>query len=152
MKIARSAFVAVIVVWLAMASAETALNPEQQAHYYDLLNELRCLVCQNESLYESRAELAEDLRREVRKMLVEGRSDEAILDFMTKRYGDFVLYRPRMRPATYALWFGPWLLLLVGVIVVIRLGRRRADRSASLSEEERRRLNRWVHDPEQPGS
>ncbi len=84
------------------------------------LLEVRCLVCQNETLAESRAELAVDLRREVRKQMEAGRSDDEIRTFLTDRYGDFVLYRPPFQPATYPLWLGPFVLLGGGLLVLYR--------------------------------
>ena len=103
--------------------------------------ELRCLVCQNESLSGSHAELAQDLRREIRKMIGEGKTDQEILDFMVARYGDFVRYRPPVKPTTWLLWGGPFVLLAGGIGALIAFLRRRAKESAApaLSEEERRR-------------
>jgi cytochrome c-type biogenesis protein CcmH len=103
--------------------------------------ELRCLVCQNESLAASHAELAEDLRREVRKLIGEGKTDKEILDFMVARYGDFVRYRPPVKPTTWVLWGGPFLLLAGGVAALIAFLRRRVKDEAApvLSEEEHRR-------------
>ncbi len=103
--------------------------------------ELRCLVCQNESLAGSHADLAQDLRREIRKMIGEGKSDQEILDFMVARYGDFVRYRPPVKPTTWLLWGGPFLLLLAGIGGLIVFLRRRAseDKTPGLSDDERRR-------------
>jgi cytochrome c-type biogenesis protein CcmH len=103
--------------------------------------ELRCLVCQNESLSGSHAELAQDLRREIRKMIGEGKTDQEILDFMVARYGDFVRYRPPMKPTTWLLWGGPFLLLAGGVGALIAFLRRRTKEEAApaLSDEEHRR-------------
>ena len=103
--------------------------------------ELRCLVCQNESLAGSHAELAQDLRREIRKMIGEGKTDQEILDFMVARYGDFVRFRPPMKPTTWLLWGGPFVLLAGGLAALIAFLRRRARESAApvLSEEEHRR-------------
>ena len=103
--------------------------------------ELRCLVCQNESLSGSHAELAQDLRREIRKMIGEGKTDQEILDFMVARYGDFVRYRPPVKPTTWLLWGGPFVLLAGGIGALIAFLRRRAKEEAApvLSEEERRR-------------
>jgi cytochrome c-type biogenesis protein CcmH len=103
--------------------------------------ELRCLVCQNESLSGSHAELAQDLRREIRKMIGEGKTDQEILDFMVARYGDFVRYRPPMKPTTWLLWGGPFALLAGGLGVLIAFLRRRAkeDAAPALTEEEHRR-------------
>jgi len=103
--------------------------------------ELRCLVCQNESLSGSHAELAQDLRREIRKMIGEGKTDQEILDFMVARYGDFVRYRPPVKPTTWLLWGGPFVLLAGGIGALIAFLRRRAKEEAApvLSEDERRR-------------
>ncbi|MEX0729376.1 MAG: cytochrome c-type biogenesis protein [Aquisalimonadaceae bacterium] len=116
-------------------------DQDRQQRYVGLLRKLRCLVCQNESLAESNAGLARDLRRIVHTRLEAGQSDEQILAFMTERYGDFVLYRPPVRPSTYALWFGPAVLLLIGIGVIARMVFRRqapGDRPP-LSEADRRR-------------
>ena len=88
-------------------------------------DELRCLVCQNESLSGSHADLANDLRREIRGLIKAGKSDSEIMDFMVSRYGDFVRYRPPLKGITLLLWFGPAALLLLGIIVLIRYLRRR---------------------------
>jgi cytochrome c-type biogenesis protein CcmH len=103
--------------------------------------ELRCLVCQNESLSGSHAELAQDLRREIRKMIGDGKTDQEILDFMVARYGDFVRYRPPMKPTTWLLWGGPFVLLAGGIAALIAFLRRRVKEEVApvLSEEERRR-------------
>jgi len=90
-----------------------------------IAEELRCLVCQNESLAGSRADLAQDLRREVRKLIKEGKTDAEVKDFMVSRYGDFVLYRPPVKPTTWLLWAGPFVLLIIGVIALIVYLRRR---------------------------
>ena len=98
-------------------------DPELRARYERITEELRCLVCQNQTIADSNAELAVDLRRQVRKMLEEGASDDAIRDYMSSRYGDFVLYKPPLSSRTAALWFGPFVLLLVGLIVMARVVR-----------------------------
>jgi cytochrome c-type biogenesis protein CcmH len=90
-----------------------------------IADEMRCLVCQNESLAGSRAPLAMDLRREIRKLIEEGRTDAEIVEFLVTRYGDFVRYRPPFRPSTWLLWIGPFLFLLLGVGVLVRTVRRR---------------------------
>ncbi len=89
-------------------------------------DEMRCLVCQNESLSGSHAELAQDLRREIRGMIKAGKSDQEIMDFMVERYGDFVRYRPPMKATTYLLWFGPFLLLAAALLALVRYLRRRS--------------------------
>ena len=108
--------------------------------------ELRCLVCQNQSIEESNAELAVDLRRQIREQIAQGRSDREIIDYMVARYGDFVLYRPPFKASTALLWVGPFLLLLVGVIVLRRVlaGRRRNAEERPLTEAERREAERLL--------
>jgi len=108
-----------------------------------LAEELRCLVCQNQSLADSNSGLAEDLRREIRVMIVEGKKDQEIVDFMVQRYGDFVLYRPPVKPTTVLLWFGPFALLLIGGIALyLRLKRRRQEIvDTPLTKEERARVS-----------
>ena len=108
--------------------------------------ELRCLVCQNESLSGSHAELAQDLRREIRSLIKQGKTDAEIMDFMVSRYGDFVRYRPPLKATTYLLWFGPFLLLAGAITALVVYLRRRARHVAAsaessemtLSAEERR--------------
>jgi cytochrome c-type biogenesis protein CcmH len=91
-----------------------------------LTEQLRCLVCQNETLADSRADLAQDLRREIRKEIKAGKTDPEIIAFLTQRYGDFILYNPPVKRTTYLLWFGPFVILLVGIAVLYRyLGRRK---------------------------
>lgn len=93
----------------------TAEDPVLEARLNILAKELRCLVCQNETLADSRADLALDLRREVREKMRQGLSDAQIKDYLTQRYGDFVLYRPPVKSATWLLWFGPFLLLIAAI-------------------------------------
>lgn len=100
-------------------------NPEMQARYERLTNELRCLVCQNQTVADSNADLARDLRDQTRAMLLDGASDEQIVAFMTERYGDFVLYRPPLSSRTALLWAAPAVLLLIGAIALGRIIRRR---------------------------
>jgi len=92
-----------------------AEDPQVEARLVVIAEELRCLVCQNESLASSHAELAEDLRREVRKLIRENKSDSEIKTYLVDRYGDFVLYRPQVKPLTWPLWFGPFFMLLLAV-------------------------------------
>lgn len=101
-------------------------NPTQEHRFLELTKELRCLVCQNQSLADSKAGLADDLRKEVFRLLNEGASDQGIVDFLVKRYGEFVLYKPRIKPATYVLWYGPAALLLLAALALLILIRRRA--------------------------
>jgi len=121
----------------------TDLDPVAQKRLIDLAAELRCLVCQNQTIADSNADLAVDLRREIRAQIKAGKSDAEILDFMTARYGDFVLYRPPLKASTVLLWFGPALLLLAGLVVLVRVmrARRRAaeETDRPLTDEERGR-------------
>ena len=149
----KRALVAVLACLLcasALAMAPRSFDdPVQQRQYEQLLTELRCLVCQNETLGESEASLAEDLRREVAEMVRAGHSNAEIKAFLVARYGDFVLYRPTVKPLTYALWFGPAALLLLGLGVWLALTRhRRVDVSAvaPLSEAEHRRARALLDD------
>ena len=95
-------------------------SAEMEADYNQLVNELRCLVCQNQNLAGSDADLARDLRRETYEMLNEGKSQQQVVDFMVERYGDFVLYRPQFKSTTYLLWLGPFLLLLCVLVFLVR--------------------------------
>lgn len=117
-------------------------TPEQESRYKSLIQELRCLVCQNQNLADSNADLAKDLRVETYNMIRAGKSDEQIVTFMVDRYGDFVLYRPPVKSTTALLWFGPAALALIAVIFVLLHVRRRARGAPEeLSDEERRRLD-----------
>ena len=116
-------------------------DPAKQAEFRGLIDELRCLVCQNESLSASQAELAQDLRREVYEMMRAGKSKAEVVEFLVARYGDFVLYSPPIRPSTYVLWFGPLALGLLGAVVVLRTIRAKGKgQDADLTEAERKRL------------
>ncbi len=119
-------------------------DDEQLERYKVLIYELRCLVCQNQNLADSNAELAADLRREVHRMILEGKSSEDVIDFMVARYGDFVLYRPPLKAKTVLLWGGPFVLGIGGVVLLLlQLRRRRRTQTASmpLSDDERARLD-----------
>ncbi len=131
---------AVVVAQTAQPLAE---DPEVEKRLQVLSQELRCLVCQNETLADSRAGLAEDLRREIREQIKAGKSDKEIIAFLTARYGDFVLYRPRVTPTTYLLWFGPFVLLVVGLLVLYRQLKQRRVQIAQqpLTAQDQRRLD-----------
>ena len=122
-----------IVAWLAFVGtaawavdAEPPLpDPAMQARYEALIREVRCLVCQNQTIADSGAPLAADLRREIREMFAKGQTEEQITDFLVARYGDFVLYRPPIEPKTWALWAAPAALVLIGLAVFARVMRAR---------------------------
>jgi cytochrome c-type biogenesis protein CcmH len=105
---------------------DLAADPVLEKRMIGLAENLRCLVCQNESLASSHAELAEDLRREVREQMAKGKNDQEIMDYLVARYGDFVLYNPPVKSYTVLLWFGPFALLLIGAgVLVFQLRKRR---------------------------
>jgi cytochrome c-type biogenesis protein CcmH len=128
-RLARLALAAVL-VWCGLAQATeaptVAADPVLEARVIQLTSELRCLVCQNQTIADSHAELAVDLRNQVREMLRQGQSNEQILAYMTARYGDFVLYRPPLKESTALLWFGPAALLAGGLAMLVFVLRRRA--------------------------
>jgi len=111
---------------LAIDSEDAFDDPVLQERYENINRELRCLVCQNQTIADSNATLAQDLRREVRDMIAAGQTDAQIREFMIERYGDFVLYRPRMTAGNFLLWAAPVLLLVIGALVLVRVVRRRA--------------------------
>lgn len=114
-----------------------AEDPEIEQRMVRLAEDLRCLVCQNESLAGSHAELAEDLRREIRAQMKAGKNDKEVIAYLTERYGDFVLYRPPFKPVTYLLWLGPVLFLAIGGGAwVMTLRRRRA--AAAIPQDEKK--------------
>ena len=127
------------------ASAVPAIDPTQlsdpalQARYRELSHELRCLKCQNEAIADSPSDVAEDLRRELRELVIAGKTDDEIRDFMVARYGEFILFRPRVSPRNYWLWFGPAILLIGGALIAVRIVRQRsrlvADDDQPLEEE-----------------
>jgi cytochrome c-type biogenesis protein CcmH len=119
-------------------------SSEEEARFKTLSHQLRCLVCQNQSIGDSNAELAQDLRREVYEMIKEGQSDEQIVTFLVDRYGDFVLYKPPVTTTTALLWVGPFVLIAVGLVFLIRFIRTRvapASGDGALSAEEQARLD-----------
>ena len=122
-------------------AAPLAEDPAVEQRLIVISEEMRCLVCQNESLAGSRSDLAQDLRRELRELIKQGKTDAEIREFMVSRYGDFVLYRPPVKPTTWLLWLGPFLLMIVGVAVLIAYLRRRGRevKDVPLSDTESRR-------------
>src|SRR5215813_394162 len=120
----RIHFIALLLICLVPAApgkeAQPAEDPQIAQRMKNLTQQLRCLVCQNETLADSQADLAEDLRKEIRGQMKAGKTDKEIIAYLTQRYGDFVLYKPPVKATTYLLWFGPFALLVVGVIVLYR--------------------------------
>lgn len=114
-------------------------DPQLKERYESLLTELRCLVCQNQTLSDSNADLAQDLREEVERLLREGKSDEAIINFMVDRYGDFVLYRPPLKTTTVILWFAPFVLAGLGAAALVWYLIGRNERKADAKIEKARR-------------
>jgi cytochrome c-type biogenesis protein CcmH len=138
---------AVFATAAAADEAQPTLNdPVAARREVELAKQLRCLVCQNETIADSRAGLAVDLRNKLREQMAAGKSDEEIIAFMTERYGDFVLYRPPLKATTVLLWAGPFLLLAIGVLVGWRVVRARARtaRPEPLSAAERERAERLL--------
>jgi len=121
----------------AREAAPATADPVLEARVMRLASELRCLVCQNETIAASHADLAVDLRNQVREMLRQGRSDAEIMQYMTDRYGDFVLYRPPVKPTTWVLWYGPAALLVGGIAVLALVLRRRSRMGADAFEPDR---------------
>lgn len=133
---------------LPLWAAEPARQDAQfEARYRALTSELRCLVCQNESIADSHADLAKDLRNQVRAMMEQGKTDQEIMDYLTARYGDFVLFRPPLKPATAALWFGPFVLMALGggLLMGYVVRRRKRVSNAPLSSSEQARLETLLH-------
>jgi cytochrome c-type biogenesis protein CcmH len=126
------------------AHADAPMSAAVQARWDHIAAELRCLVCQNESLASSNAELALDLRRELRGLIEQGRSDADIRSFLVSRYGDFVLYKPEVKPVTWLLWFGPFVLLLGALALALRLMRRTPAAPTPLTDSERARVRQLL--------
>lgn len=117
-------------------------DPKMEQHYKQLINELRCLVCQNQNLADSNAELAQDLRAQIYTMLQQGKSKQDVVDFMVVRYGDFVLYRPPFKLRTVVLWVGPFLFLILGMgFLVMYIRRQPGQTGIELTEEEHRQAS-----------
>lgn len=130
---------------VAVQAPSSAADPALEARVMAVAEELRCLVCQNETIAASHADLAIDLRKQIRSKLSEGQSERQILDFMVERYGDFVLYRPRLSATTVLLWAGPFALLLVGGVVMARTIRARKKQiPAALSDAESARAQQLL--------
>jgi cytochrome c-type biogenesis protein CcmH len=150
----RSRLLALLLLCLlasfAMAQVQTEDQPSDdpviEQRLAKLSHELRCLQCQNQTLADSPSDLAADLRREIRAQMKAGKSDQEIIAFLTQRYGQFILYRPRVSPLTYLLWFGPFVFLLGGLVVLFRYIKQRRDviTEQPLTVEDRRRAEEML--------
>jgi cytochrome c-type biogenesis protein CcmH len=127
-------------------------DPAKEARYKALIKELRCLVCQNQNLADSNAELAQDLRQQTYDMIQRGETDAQIIEYMVARYGDFVLYRPPLKPETSILWLGPFVLMAIGLTAVVVIMRRQRRKAApEVSEAERDRVRALLDDEQREG-
>lgn len=121
-------------------------NAQQEQRYKHIIDELRCLVCQNQNIAGSNAGLAKDLRNQVYKMIMAGKGDEAIFDFMVTRYGDFVLYRPPFKASTFFLWAGPFIIFVLGLFVLIRfIGQRKNIVVSELNSMDKEKLKQLLN-------
>jgi cytochrome c-type biogenesis protein CcmH len=154
MKRACAALITCLALVAAAHAADTPVtfaNDVDRARYERLLEELRCLVCQNQSLADSHAELAQDLRDEVYAMIADGKDDAAITAFMVARYGDFVLYKPPVKSSTWLLWFGPGVLVIIAVVIVALTARSSKRRATPLSAAERAQAQALLDEHRTPG-
>jgi cytochrome c-type biogenesis protein CcmH len=139
----------------AFAQADEIAHPDPavEKRLKDLSEELRCLVCQNETIAASQAPLALDLRNQIRSMIREGKSDDEIRAYLVDRYGDFVLYNPPLKANTLLLWLGPFALLIVGGVVVVRIARTRraAQPATDVPPERQREINALLEQGERDG-
>ena len=146
-----SLFVSLIIFLMALASSANAVddpleftNPAQEQRYMALIEGLRCLVCQNQSLADSNADLAQDLRQEVYSLLIEGDDNEDIIKYLVARYGDFVLYRPPFKSTTYLLWLAPVIFLMIGIWIAVSLIRKQ--QFHELNEEEQEVVDKMLNE------
>ena len=150
MRFAWLLLITVLVSGSALASVEVHQfdTPAERDRYRHLIEELRCLVCQNQNLAESDADLAKDLRQEIYEQIEAGKTNQDIIDYMVARYGDFVLYRPPFKPLTLLLWVGPFVILGGGIWVLLLYVRRRRDQTATASADELARARRLLDSSE----
>ena len=143
MKFLKLLVILIVTVNGSLYASLVTVAPEYEARYQHILEELRCLVCQNQTLADSPSDFATDIRLEIKEMLERGANDKEILKFMSDRYGDFVLYKPPVRTRTLLLWFGPFLLLIGGVVIALTIVRKRAvaESFKELDEEQKQRLD-----------
>lgn len=120
---------------LAIDTGEAFDDPELQARYENIIEEVRCLKCQNQTIKDSTAFLADDLRREIRRLLSEGKTDDEIYDFLVARYGEFALYRPRMSGITLLLWIAPGVFLLIGGFIAFRVIKKRGSMPIDVDDD-----------------
>ena len=140
-------FVFMIHVSYARIEVHQFKNQQQEQRYKKLINELRCLVCQNQNLADSNAELAQDLRKKVYEMVMEDKSNKVIQEYMVDRYGDFVLYRPPFKMRTALLWIGPFIILGTGLILLFTfIIKRNKNNIITLSDDDRERVSRLLGD------
>ena len=150
--------IALCVLSFGSSSAKDAVpladDPVLEQRLISISEEMRCLVCQNESLSGSRSDLANDLRREIRTLIKEGKSDDQIRNFMVERYGDFVLYRPPVKPITWLLWIGPFIILLIGIAGLLTYLRRRnnAVSNVALSDDDNKRIDALLNNKNGKGA
>jgi len=130
----------------AKIESRTFTNAQMEKDYATLVAELRCLVCQNQSLSDSNAELAVDMRTKVFTMLEEGKSKDEITDFMVARYGDFVLYRPPVKSSTFLLWFGPLIFFVIAAFIVFSFMRRQSIEKPTIDEVEQKKAHSLLDD------
>ena len=151
MRLLRIALATLCLTWAAAGQAglekfDFTGNVDED-RFKELIAEIRCLVCQNQSLSDSDADLAHDLRKEVYDLMQSGQDDTQIVDFMVARYGDFVLYNPPVKPSTYLLWYGPFVLLAIAILFLIKTVRQRTRQTESgFSEQEQARLKAILGD------
>ena len=146
-----AAFFILILLWSAAQAIDPRSfdSPEDEARYQQLIEEIRCLVCQNQNIADSNAPLARDLRTQVVEMISQGKSDAEIKTFMTDRYGDFVLYAPPVKSSTWVLWFGPAAILVGGMMfLVVTLRRRMAQAPELLADPDQEELDRRIEQSE----
>ena len=129
---------------VAAEGVPTEMDPVKAARAVKIADKLRCLVCQNQTILDSNAELANDLRGQIREQIAAGKSDDEILTYMVNRYGDFVLYQPPLKATTVLLWAGPALLVVSGALILLRNLRRRPAAVVALSEEDHERAQRLL--------
>ncbi len=140
----RSLLIVILLFTSAQASARISAyefdNTEQESIYNELVDELRCLVCQNQTIADSNAELAQDMKRKTHELVMQGKTKKEISDFMVQRYGNFVQYKPPVDPTTYLLWAGPFIILFIGLFFLIKIIRnRKVEKPAVLSDEDKSR-------------